>query len=474
MSDTTHPHPAAGTGTDRSRLTQAHRAGLSGLLGTAVEWYDFFVFTTASSLVFPQLFFPQATPGGGVLASFATFWVGFLGRPVGAALFGHLGDRYGRKRSLVTSLTLMGATTTGIGLLPTYHAAGVVAPLLLCALRLLQGIAVGGEWGGAVLLAGEHAPREHRTLFTAYIQQGTPVASLLSTAVFLPFSRLADEQFLTWGWRVPFLLAAAFTTTGLLIRLRVAESPQYRHLSATPQGTAAAPLTETLRRYRRTLALCAGACAIPIAGTYLAGTFVLSWATVHLGFPRDTVLTVILCSAAGRCLLQPLTALAAHRYGPARICALGLALYLAAIPFNLYCLHTHSLWWITAGIAALEAASAMTYTVIAALLLDAFPTRIRYTGISLAQQLASLAFGGTAPATAQALSTAGGGRLWPVALYQAALTLLSAASLLTLTRRRRHAGTVKASDSTGDGAKAAPGPLTAQGGMTSTGEAPTA
>ncbi|MFE0048084.1 MFS transporter [Streptomyces albireticuli] len=465
MPDTTPPDPAAGIGPrDPARLTQAHRAGLSGMLGTTVEWYDFFVFTTASSLVFPQLFFPSTTPGGGILASFATFWVGFLGRPLGAVLFGHLGDRHGRKRSLITSLTLMGTTTTAIGLLPTYHTAGLAAPALLCALRLLQGIAVGGEWGGAVLLAGEHAPRGHRTLFTAYIQQGTPVASLLSTAVFLPFSRLADDQFLSWGWRVPFLLAAAFTTTGLLIRLRVAESPQYRRLTATPQGTAGAPLAEAWRHHRRALALCAGACAIPIAGTYLAGTFVLSWATVHLGFPRHTVLTVILCSAAGRCLLQPLTAFAAHRYGPARICALGLALYLVAIPFNLYCLHTASIWWITAGIAALEAASAITYTVIAALLHDAFPTRIRYTAISLAQQLASLVFGGTAPATTQTLTTLTDNRLWPIALYQTALTLLSAASLYALTRHREHR----------EGATACGAPAVHRaGGTTSATEAPT-
>jgi MFS family permease len=274
------------TPTGRPRLSPGHQAGLAGLVGTTVEWYDFFVFSTASSLVFPELFFPGAQQATGLLASFATFWVGFLGRPVGAALFGHFGDRLGRKRSLVATLVLMGAATTSIGLLPRYEEAGITAPVLLCILRLVQGIAVGGEWGGAVLLAGEHAPQGRRVILTAMVQQGTPLASILTSAVFLPFSRLGDGEFLAWGWRVPFLLSTVLMAVGLVIRLKVPESPEFESQSA--QGRVApAPVRDTLQRHFPKMAVCVGACAVPVAGTYLAGTFVLSWATVHIGYPRE-------------------------------------------------------------------------------------------------------------------------------------------------------------------------------------------
>ncbi|MCZ1010827.1 MFS transporter [Streptomyces lydicus] len=426
------------TPTGRPRLSAAHKAGLAGLVGTTVEWYDFFVFSTASSLVFPELFFPGAQQATGLLASFATFWVGFLGRPVGAALFGHLGDRLGRKRSLVGTLLLMGAATTGIGLLPSYDEAGVTAPVLLCVLRLVQGIAVGGEWGGAVLLAGEHAPKGRRVILTAMVQQGTPLASILTSAVFIPFSRLGDGEFLAWGWRVPFLLATVLMAVGLVIRLKVPESPEFEGLSA--QGRVApAPVRDTLRRHFPKMAVCVGACAVPVAGTYLAGTFVLSWATVHIGFPREKVLGVVLCAAVARFVVQPVAALAAQRLGAARICALGLAMYVLAIPLTVLALGSGSLLRIALGVCALESASAVVYAVVAALLVDAFPVRVRYTAISLAQQLAGVVFGGTAPALAQALVSVGHGSLWPVALYQAFLAALSACCLPALTSARRAA-----------------------------------
>ncbi|MEE1739764.1 MFS transporter [Streptomyces sp. BE147] len=419
-------------------MSPAYKAGLAGLMGTTVEWYDFFVFSTASSLVFPELFFPDVQQSTGLLASFATFWVGFLGRPIGAVLFGHFGDRLGRKRSLLTTLGLMGAATAGIGLLPRYEEAGVIAPVLLCVLRLIQGVAVGGEWGGAVLLAGEHAPQGRRVILTAMVQQGTPLASILTSAVFLPFSRLGDGEFLTWGWRVPFLLSLPLMAVGLAIRLAVPESPEFERLSAQGQ-VASAPVRETVQRHFPRIAVCVGACAVPVAGTYLAGTFVLSWATAHIGFPREKVLSVVLLAAVARFLVQPLAAIAAQRLGAARICALGLALYLLAVPLTVLALGSGSLVQITLGVCALESASAIVYAVVAALLTDAFPVRVRYTAISLAQQLAGVVFGGTAPVLAQSLVTAGHGSLWPVAAYQALLAVLSACCLLALTSARRNA-----------------------------------
>ncbi|GAA2591611.1 MFS transporter [Streptomyces axinellae] len=428
-------HQLPRTPTGRPRLSPAHKAGLAGLVGTTVEWYDFFVFSTASSLVFPELFFPGAQQATGLLASFATFWVGFLGRPVGAALFGHLGDRLGRKHSLVVTLVLMGAATAGIGLLPRYEEAGITAPVLLCLLRLVQGIAVGGEWGGAVLLAGEHAPRGRRVILTAMVQQGTPLASILTSAVFLPFSRMGDGEFLAWGWRAPFLLSLPLMAVGLVIRLKVPESPEFEGLSA--QGrVASAPVRDTVQRYFPKMAVCVGACAVPVAGTYLAGTFVLSWATVHAGFPREKVLGVVLCAAVARFLVQPVAAVAAQRWGVTRICALGLALYLLAVPLTVLALGSGSLARIALAVCGLESASAVVYAVVAALLVDAFPVRVRYTAISLSQQLAGVVFGGTAPALAQALVAAGHGSLWLVALYQVFLAVLSACCLLALVSAR--------------------------------------
>ncbi|MFE6687047.1 MFS transporter [Streptomyces sp. NPDC057743] len=428
--------PISRAPTAPGRLSQAHRAGFAGLVGTTVEWYDFFIFTTSAGLVFPKVFFPAASSGTGVLASFATLWVGFVGRPLGAVIFGHIGDRHGRRRSLVTSLLLMGSATTAIGLLPGHHLAGTAAPVLLCALRLVQGIAVGGEWGGAVLLAGEHAPKDRRPFFTAYAQQGTPLASVLASAAFLPFSALGDADFLTWGWRIPFLGSAVLMAIGLAIRLRVTESPEFASM-VRHADVAARPVRDTLRRHSGALLLCVGVCAIPVAGTYLAGTFVLSWATEHIGFPRETVLTVVLCAAVARFLVQPAAALAARRAGTGRVFAAGLGLYLLAIPANIVCLGTGSVGWIAVGVGTLETASAIAYAVVAALLVDAFPARVRYTGISLAQQLAGVAFGGTAPALAQGLAAAGHGCLWPVAGYQALLVAVSACCLPPLVLRAR-------------------------------------
>lgn len=415
----------------KAQRAAAHKAGLAGMLGTTVEWYDFFVFTTASSLVFPKVYFPGSSPAIGVLASFATLWLGFLGRPVGAAIFGHFGDRLGRKRSLIATVVLMGAATTGVGLLPGYDVAGVAAPVLLCVLRLVQGVAVGGEWGGAVLLAGEHAPRGERAVFTAYVQQGTPLASILTTAAFIPFTRFGDAAFLDWGWRIPFLAAAVLMTVGLVVRLKVAESPEFEGLTARGE-MASAPVREVLRRHSGKLALCAGASAVPVAATYMAGTFVLSWATTNKGFPQDTVLTVVLCSAVARGLVQPVAALFARRVGAPAVCAVGLGLYFIAVPVSLICLGTSAIVWIAVGVGALESASAVVYAVIGVVLVDAFPARVRYSGISLAQQLAGLVFGGTAPAVAQSLTSLGHGALWPVALYQVFLVGVSACCLLAM------------------------------------------
>lgn len=226
--------------------SEAVKSALSSFIGTAIEWYDFFLYGTAAALVFPQLFFPESDPLTGTLQAFATFTLGFVARPFGGIIFGHYGDKIGRKSMLIVTLMIMGIATALIGLLPTYESIGVWAPILLIVLRLLQGIGVGGEWGGAALMSVEHAPKGKRGFYGSWTQMGVPGGLLLSTAVFTMFSSLPEEQFLTWGWRIPFLVSFLLIGVGLFIRLRVMETPAFQKVKET--GTEARlPILEVLK-----------------------------------------------------------------------------------------------------------------------------------------------------------------------------------------------------------------------------------
>src|ERR687889_224304 len=215
-------------GEGEGQTSSIRQVALASFIGTAIEWYDFFLYGTAAALVFGTLFFPEATPLGGTLLAFATYGVGFFARPVGGIIFGHFGDRIGRKTMLVLTLTIMGLATTLIGLLPTYAAIGVAAPLLLVVLRFCQGLGVGGEWGGAVLMAVEHAPAEKRGFFGSWPQMGVPAGLILSNLIFLAVAALPEDQFMAWGWRIPFVLSIVLVAVGLFIRLRIMESPAFR------------------------------------------------------------------------------------------------------------------------------------------------------------------------------------------------------------------------------------------------------
>ena len=417
-----------------NQLSRARRAGAAAFVGTTIEWYDFFIFGNAASLVFPKLFFPATSPTASTLASFAVFWVGFLARPVGGILFGHLGDRIGRRRSLILTLLLMGGATTGIGLLPTYETAGILAPVLLCVLRVVQGLAVGGEWGGAVLLAAEHAPDGRRVMFAAAAQQGTPAGSLLAAVAFVPFAAQGGDAFLAWGWRWPFLFSAVLVLVALVVRVRVAESPEFLRL-AGGRGVSRVPLAETVRGHSATVLLGVGACAIPVAGTYLAGAFALSWATTTLGLPADTVLLILVATAAGRFAVQPLAAMAGQRLGVRPVLLAAIGWYLVAIPVAIPLMSGGTATGLAVGIGLLEVGSASAWAVVAALLAEAFPVGVRHTAISLSQQLTSALLGGTAPMVAQYLLGVSGGSLWSVGGYQALLTVVSAVSVVLLVRR---------------------------------------
>ena len=241
-----------------ARAREARKAGVTAFVGTTIEWFDFYIYGSASALVLGKIFFPEASPALGTLAAFATFWVGFLARPLGGVVFGHFGDRFGRKKALIVTLVMMGGATFCVGLLPTYAQIGVAAPVLLIALRMVQGVAMGGEWGGAVLIATEYAPPGKKILYGAFAQQGSPVGNLLATLAFLGIAYLSDSAFESWGWRLPFLASAVLVLVGLFIRLRLSETPEMRAVIESKQRSKL-PIKDVLGRYPMLVALGVGA-----------------------------------------------------------------------------------------------------------------------------------------------------------------------------------------------------------------------
>ncbi|MFJ9174391.1 MFS transporter [Streptomyces sp. NPDC102360] len=412
----------------------ARRAGLASFVGTTIEWYDFYIYGTASALVFGKLFFPDVSPAAGVLASFATFWVGFLARPLGGIIFGHFGDRMGRKGTLVTTLLLMGAATFLVGVLPTHTQIGVTAPVLLALLRAVQGIAVGGEWGGAVLMASESAPKGRASLFAMLVQQGSPAGAILSTLVFLAAGTLDDAAFASWGWRVPFLLSGLLVIVGLVIRLKVAESGEFEKVKESGD-VVKLPVAEVLRTAWRTVLLGIGASIMGISAAYFTNTFVLSWTTNELHMNRQTMLYVMLAVSVAQFLWQPLAALISERVGEARfmVCSL-LANVVVAVPMFLL-IRTGVPLLAFVGITLAVVTGSGYYAVLAGFLARAFSSRVRYTGISLSYQLCSTLIGGTTPLVAQSLLTSGGGSIWPVVGFYAVLLLVTTVCVAALARR---------------------------------------
>jgi MFS transporter, MHS family, shikimate and dehydroshikimate transport protein len=297
---------------DRGQVSAIRKVALASLIGTTIEWYDFFIYGTAAALVFPALFFPEFSETAGTLAAFATFGVGFFARPVGGIVFGHFGDRVGRKTMLVLTLTIMGVATTLIGLLPTYAAIGVAAPLLLVVLRFAQGLGVGGEWGGAVLMAVEHSPAERRGFFGSWPQMGVPAGLILSNLIFLAVATLPEEQFLAWGWRIPFLLSIFLVGVGLFIRLRIMESPAFRRVQES-NTEARMPIVDVVRTYSKQVLLAAGAFLVINAYFYILVSYLINYATAEAGMSNSTILTVVLIASVVSFFAMPLFAALSDR-----------------------------------------------------------------------------------------------------------------------------------------------------------------
>jgi MHS family shikimate/dehydroshikimate transporter-like MFS transporter len=411
-------------GEEEGRPVSIRQVAFASFIGTAVEWYDYFLYATAAALVFNGLFFPNFAPLTGTLASFATFGVGFVARPIGGVVFGHFGDRIGRKSMLVITLLLMGGATFLIGCLPTFETAGILAPILLVVLRFVQGFAVGGEWGGAILMAVEHAPEEERNFYASWPQLGSPAGLILSTAIFTAFSSLPEDQFLSWGWRVPFLLSIVLIGVGLFIRLRVLESPTFRRVREL--GVAVrVPLVEVLKRYPLAALLSVGVVLVNIGGFYLVVTFTLAYATEELGVGRNVTLIGLLLAGVAEIAGILLLARMADRIGR-RPVALGSAAVVTLFAFPFFWLvdtASAPLIWLAMSFWTFSAGA--LYGVTGSFISELFDARVRYSGISLGYQMAGVLGGAVAPLLATYLVQQSGGDSWPVAAYLFVMSLVS-------------------------------------------------
>jgi metabolite-proton symporter len=403
--------------------TQRRKAVVASVVGTTIEWYDFFLYGTAAALIFPQVFFPTSSTYAGTLESFATYAVGFAARPVGAALFGHYGDRIGRKAALIATLLLMGIATAAIGVIPSTNSIGLWAPTLLVLMRLLQGVGVGGEWSGSILLSMEWGDQKRRGLSAAYPQMGVPIGLALSALAVKIFSLISGTGFETWGWRIPFLLSLVLIAVGLYIRLSILETPVFAK-AIEDKDIAPAPVVEVIRKYPKEILLSAFARLSEQAPFYIFTAFMLTYITEVQGFSSDFALTATVCAALLSLISLPVFGHLSDTLGRKRIYMLGALIvgvgiwpYFAAV---------------TSGVAVVVFAAFvlalvphdMQYGPQAALIAESFSTNLRYSGAGIGYQLASVIAGGPAPLLATYLQENLG--VWAIAIY------VSLCSVITL------------------------------------------
>jgi metabolite-proton symporter len=400
----------------------------ASMVGTTIEFFDFYIYATAAVLAFPRLFFPTSDPASATLASLATFGIAFLARPIGSALFGHFGDRIGRKTTLVAALLTMGFSTVAIGLLPTYQQIGIAAPALLALCRFGQGLGLGGEWGGAVLLAVENAPPGKRAWYGMFPQLGAPVGFFFSGGVFLLLSRfLTDDQFFSFGWRIPFLASAALVLVGLYVRLTISETPVFSNAMAKEER-AKVPMLEVFRDYPRMLVTGTLSSLATFVLFYLMTVFALSWGTTTLGYTRSTFLIIQLVGVVFFAITIPISAKVAER--GRRRTLIWVTVAIAAFGFALAPLLQAGLAGTTAAMIIGLALMGVTYGPIGTVLSELFPTRVRYTGSSLTFNLAGIFGASLAPYIATWLAQHHG--LHYVGYYLTAACALTLAGLMSI------------------------------------------
>jgi MHS family shikimate/dehydroshikimate transporter-like MFS transporter len=397
-------------------------------VGTALEWYDFFIYGTAAALVFGDLFF-EAAPGSGTLLAFATFGVGFVARPLGGALFGHLGDRIGRRETLIITTLVMGLATGTIGLLPTYASIGVWAQILLVALRILQGLGAGAEFGGASTLLAEHAPRRRRGFFCSFAQTGVQIGLVLGTLSFLLLSLLPDDQLHAWGWRIPFLASFAMIAVALWVRLRVEESPVFKDVQRR-QKVVKLPIKDALLRYPRSVLVGIGAHICDTAAAYMYATFTVAYATDELGMSEGVVLGAVVTYGVLVIALQPVFGALSDRIGRRPINIFSVVFTgLWAFPFfALVQTGEPVLVWMALIVAATVGWAPMI-AVQPAFYAELFGARVRYTGFATSRELGA-ALAGFSPLVSAALLSAAGGEPWLVALFFVGLSVVSLVAFL--------------------------------------------
>ena len=404
------------------------KVAFASLIGTSIEWYDFFLYGTAAVLIFNKLFFPTFDPLTGTLAALGTYAVGFAARPVGGIICGHFGDRIGRRSMLVITLLIMGIATFLIGLLPTYDQVGIWAPILLVLLRIAQGFGLGGEWGGAVLMAVEHSPSGKRGFYGSFPQIGLPIGLLLSTLVFGMISRLPEAALFSWGWRVAFLISFAMVGVGLYIRLSVEEPPEFKKIKQT-RTESKKPILEALRQHPKNVLLVMGARILENGAFYLFSVFVLTYATQStIGFSRSMTLYAVSAAALIQIFTIPTFGMLSDRLGRRPIYLFG-AIFTGALAFPFF-------WMIDTSspvllflslVLALSVGHAAMYAPQASFFSELFGTRVRYSGLSVGYQLASVIAGGFSPIIATALLQQTGSSS-PISLYiilMAAITTIS-------------------------------------------------
>ena len=419
-------------GEGEGQISSIRQVALASFIGTAIEWYDFFLYGTAAALIFGALFFPEFSSTAGTLAAFSTYAVGFAARPLGGIVFGHFGDKVGRKTMLVLSLLIMGIATALIGVLPTFQSIGVLAPILLVVLRFCQGIGVGGEWGGAVLMAVEHAPEGRRGFYGSWPQMGVPAGLLTGNLVFLAATAWLPEA---WGWRVPFLLSFVLVGVGLFIRLRIMETPAFLQVKES-RTEAPMPILDVLRTYPKNVLLAMGMRVAENGTFYVLTVFVLTYIVDELKLEQTTGLVGVLIAAAIGLFTIPYFGHLSDRVGrrPLYLLGSGFSLLFAFPFFWLLNTGVQPLIWLAIILGVNIGHDAM-YGPQAAFFSELFGTRVRYSGASLGYQLASVFAGGFAPLISLALLTAYG--YGAVAIYMAAMALITVISVLLATETFR-------------------------------------
>lgn len=408
---------------------QTRRVLTASLVGSSIEWFDYFLYGTMAALVFNQLFFVNEDPTVGLMLAYASFALSFFIRPFGGIIFSHIGDRIGRKKTLVITLSLMGLATFGMGLLPTYQAIGIWAPILLITLRLVQGLGIGGEWGGALLLATEYAPPERRGFFGSIPQMGVTIGMVMGTLALWIMTLLPNGAFMTWGWRVPFILSAFLVIFGLWIRKGIDETPEFKAVQASGE-IPKLPIVDTLKYHWREVLIAIGAKVVETAPFYIFGTFVVSYATTNLGFSQTATLGSVMIATVITTILIPIMGSLSDKIGRKKMYIAGaVAMALYAFPY-FWMLHQGSvLLLVVATIIGLGIIWAPITAVLGTMFSEIFDAKVRYTGVTLGYQIGAALAGGTAPLVATALLANFDNSYVPVAIYIIFTALISLVSI---------------------------------------------